>query len=128
MNSRRQGQMGEMEASRYLRQKGYDILAANYRTRLGEIDIVARDGEWVVFVEVKTRAPGSMIRPLEAVTPVKQKRMIAAALSYLERTRWQGSVRFDVIEVVPQDGSFLRPSRIQHIVNAFEAGEGHAFF
>lgn len=127
MNSRSQGQLGEMEAARYLRSIGYDIAASNYRCRFGELDIVARDGQTIVFVEVKTRSPGAAALPREAVTRTKQQKLCRAALHYLGQNTAADSIRFDVIEVII-DGSFLAPARINHIKHAFEAGEDDAFF
>ena len=127
MNSRSQGQLGEMEAARYLRSIGYDIVASNYRCRFGELDIVARDGQTIVFVEVKTRSPGAAALPREAVTRTKQQKLCRAALHYLGQNIAADSIRFDVIEVI-LDGSFLAPARINHIKQAFEAGEDDAFF
>ena len=127
MNSRSQGQLGEMEAAHYLRSIGYDIAASNYRCRFGELDIVARDGQTIVFVEVKTRSPGAAALPREAVTRAKQQKLCRAALHYLGQNTAVESIRFDVIEVII-DGSFLAPARINHIKHAFEAGEDDAFF
>ena len=127
MNSRSQGQLGEMEAARYLRSIGYDIAASNYRCRFGELDIVARDGQTIVFVEVKTRSPGAATLPREAVTRAKQRKLCRAALYYLGQNIAAASIRFDVIEVI-LDSSFPAPARINHIKHAFEAGEDDAFF
>ena len=127
MSSRSQGLLGELEAARYLRSLGYDIVASNYRCRFGEIDIVARDGETTVFVEVKTRSPEAKVLPREAVTLSKQNKLCQAALHYQTHNTGCTVMRFDVIEVIT-DGSFLDPARINHIKHAFEAGDGHAFF
>ena len=127
MSSRSQGQLGELEAARYLRSIGYEIVAANYRCRFGEIDIIALDGKTTVFVEVKTRRPDALVRPLEAVTRQKQQRLCKAALHYLAQHKGCETLRFDVVEVTA-GGSFPTPARIHHIKHAFEAGENGAFF
>ncbi|HBN82095.1 MAG TPA: YraN family protein, partial [Ruminococcaceae bacterium] len=79
----RSGKIGEAYVRRMLQEKGYRILESNFHSRYGEIDIIAEDGKYVVFVEVKTRAPGSLVRPLEAVTASKRKKIIRTALCYL---------------------------------------------
>ncbi len=127
MNTRARGEWGELEAARHLRRAGYEIVASNYRCRMGEIDIIAREGNTVVFVEVKTRSPEAVTLPREAVTYQKQQRLCRTALYYLGSKAENTSLRFDVIEVF-FDGSFSSPARINHIKDAFEAGEGHAFF
>jgi len=109
---------GENAAARYLREIGYKIIIRNYRSPLGEIDIIARDGDTLVFVEVKTRAYDDPT-PEEQVNSVKQHQVTKAAKSYLQR---YGSspppARFDVIAVVwPAD----REPAIRHVQNAFEA-------
>jgi putative endonuclease len=113
------GWIGERAAARYLKKQGMRVLTRGFRTRWGEIDLIARDRDTLVFVEVKTRRRGE---PAEAVTPEKQKRLTRAAFQFLRRHRLlEPSVpsRFDVVAIVwPDDRS--KP-RIQHIPNAFEA-------
>ena len=77
------GAAGEVLAARYLRDKGYTIEAANYRCRFGEIDIIASDKTYIVFVEVKTRAENSLYQPREAVTQMKQRRIVKTAKLFL---------------------------------------------
>lgn len=109
---------GENAAARYLREIGYKIILRNYRSPLGEIDIIARDGDTLVFVEVKTRAYDDPT-PEEQVNEVKQHQITKAARAYLQRYgSSQPPARFDVIAVVwPAD----REPAIRHIQNAFEA-------
>jgi len=109
---------GENAAARYLRQIGYKIIIRNYRSALGEIDIIARDGETLVFVEVKTRAYDDPT-PEEQVNTVKQHQITKAAKTYLNRYgSSQPPARFDVIAVVwPAD----REPIVRHVQNAFEA-------
>ncbi|MGV1099412.1 YraN family protein [Thiovibrio sp. JS02] len=116
------GQAGEELASRFLAGLGYRLLARNYRTRLGEIDIVAEEGRVVVFVEVKTRRAHQCGHPAEAVTPAKCRQISKAALQYLGETGREGQdARFDVVAVtIPADSS----PEIELIRNAFDLSYG----
>ena len=122
------GQRGESYACRYLRRRGYTIVARQDRTRLGEIDIVAIQRRTVVFIEVKTRAAEEKGTPTEAVNADKQQRLTRAALGYMRRHDLLGNcaARFDVIAIVwPEDQT--QPA-INHIENAFEpTGEFQMF-
>jgi putative endonuclease len=89
----------EERAASYLASRGLQIVARNYRTRLGEIDLVARDGDVLVFVEVRMRSDGGFGGALESVTPRKQRRIAAAAGLYLARIRRPPPCRFDVLAV-----------------------------
>ena len=94
------GESGEEIACRELGARGYAIVARRYRTRYGEIDIVARDGDFVVFVEVKLRTTGEFGGAAESVTPWKQRRVIAMAVDYLSRNGLTDRpCRFDVVAV-----------------------------
>lgn len=94
------GRRGEEIACRYLTGRGYRILVRNYRTRLGEIDIIAQQGATLVFVEVKTRRGSGCGHPLEAVTPGKCRQISKVALLYLAETgREKEAARFDVVAV-----------------------------
>ena len=95
------GNRGEDAACRYLEQQGYTILNRNYTVRYGEIDIVAQTDDTIVFVEVKTRRSDRFARACEAVSPQKQRRLIKAAQMWLAETGYDGTTRFDVIEVYP---------------------------
>jgi putative endonuclease len=114
------GDHGERVAARHLRQQGMRILARQHQSRLGEIDLIALDGPWLVFVEVKTRRSNVAGRPEEAVTPAKQRQLTRLALEYLKRRRWLGKrpARFDVVAVTWPTGSSL--PEIVHFRNAFE--------
>lgn len=122
--SRLLGGEGEREAARYLRGQGLRILVRSYRTPWGEIDLIARDGDTLVFVEVKARRQG---QPAEAVTPEKQRRLTLAALRFLkEHDLLEQRCRFDVMALVWPDGQRL--PNIEHIRHAFEAvGVGQMF-
>lgn len=100
MLNRRQklGQTGEALAERHIKKLGYQILERNYRNRLGEIDLIARDNDTLVFVEVKTRRSDRYGSPRLAITPHKQKKLSITALSYLKQTRQINcKARFDVV-------------------------------
>jgi putative endonuclease len=118
------GDRGERAAARYLRRAGLRILARGYDTLWGEIDLVARDGDVLVFIEVKTRRSGA---PAEAVTPEKQRRLTLAAIHFLRRRNLlEERSRFDVVAIVWADDR--RPPQIEHIRDAFEAvGRGQLF-
>jgi len=112
------GLWGEIFAARYMRDNGYQILSANYRTRLGEIDLVASDINSIIFVEVKTRKDGLIAPPSDAVNYAKQRRLSAAAAQYLNSYPTTLVPRFDVIEVYMGDDN--KPKKINHIKSAFE--------
>lgn len=102
------GAAGEAEAARYLEKQGYKIVTRNFRGRFGEIDIIAKDRDVLVFVEVKTRSQGSLGTPEEAVTPRKIARITKAAAEYMaanERATSDVNVRFDVVGVTSEAGS-----------------------
>jgi putative endonuclease len=110
------GLIGQNEAEKFLTGKGYRILERNYRVKSGEIDLIARDGEYIVFIEVKTRTNLLYGYPCEAVGGVKQRRIRQTALHYITRHRLSGDFRFDVVEVLKQkDGA----PEITHLENAF---------
>ena len=121
------GDLGEREAARFLRGKGYRILQTRMRNRFGEIDLIAKDGDTIVFVEVKTRAGDDQGAPFDAVTADKQRRLTNAALAYLKRHRLlERRCRFDVVSLVWPEG-VPRP-QIQHFEHAFEAvGRGQFY-
>jgi putative endonuclease len=94
------GKLGEDLACRELERRGYAILARRYRTRSGELDIIARDGRTIVFVEVKTRETSAFGLPAEAITSLKQRRMVRLATQYLAVNRLGDCpCRFDVVSV-----------------------------
>ena len=112
------GKRGEDLACRALRRRGYVILDRRYRTRVGELDIVARDSRTLVFVEVKARASGRCGKPLEAVTRRKQRRLATMAGDYLARKGWEGRpCRFDVVGVTLGERGQLA---VEVVANAFE--------
>lgn len=118
MDKRFVGELGEIEAARYLRHYGYIIVEANYRCRLGEIDIIAEDKKYLCFVEVKTRSENMMYAPSDAVDNAKRAKIIAAAQLYMTVRKPQRQTRFDVIEVYFENDE---PVKINHIENAFDS-------
>jgi putative endonuclease len=121
------GNQGETEAARFLEGLGYRILHRQLRGRYGELDLVARDGQTIVFVEVKTRASTAAGHPTESITLAKQKKITQSALEFLKRHRWLNQkARFDVISIIwPKGGE---PPQLQHYINAFEpVGSGQMY-
>jgi putative endonuclease len=110
------GQRGEGIAADHLRQQGYAILARNWRCRAGEVDIVAREGETLAFVEVRTRRAGGRLgTPEESVTPRKQARMVEVAQTYLQEAGLDDAAwRIDVVAIeVGQRGEVTRINLIR---------------
>ncbi len=111
------GRKGEQAAVNFLKSNGYDIVTTNYRTRLGQIDIVARDKKTVCFVEVKTRRTARFGKPAEAIEASKQRRISGVALMFLKQNKLLNSpARFDVISISYPD---MQPE-IELTRNAFE--------
>jgi putative endonuclease len=112
------GLWGEQEAERYLKKKGYRILSRRFRvTARDELDLVARQGEILIFVEVKTRKSESFGRPLASVDKRKRHVLCRAAVRYLQKLKHPLTFRFDVIEVIGEEGQ--GNPLIRHIENAF---------
>ena len=112
------GRWGEETAAAYLRRRHYTIVAANYRCRLGEIDLIAWDGDVLCFVEVKTRTNLDMALPREYVTPQKQNKLRKTARMYLAEKRLDCPARFDVAEVYAEHS--FDEARIEYLENAFQ--------
>ena len=105
------GKLGEKKAREYLIKNGWKIVEKNYVNPFGEVDIIARKGEVLAFVEVKTRLSDMFGSPSEAVTPARQRKYIQAAKYYFAGREIDCTVRFDIIEVFE--------GQINHIENAF---------
>lgn len=99
MTSRARGRKGEDIACEYLLQSGMAIMERNYYSRFGEIDIIANDDKYIIFIEVKLRRKNSMVSGLESVTFLKQKRIIRTAKIYLSKNPTELQPRFDIIEI-----------------------------
>src|SRR6266850_1833899 len=100
------GELGERAAKKHLRGLGLKFLTANYRSKRGEIDLVFRDGDCLVFVEVKTRSSEDWVRPAAAVDKERRQRLTRAALDYLRLLRNPPvKLRFDIVEVLLENGA-----------------------
>lgn len=111
------GRLGEECVCEYLNGHGYRIAARNFRIKGGEIDIVAENGFYIAFVEVKTRKPNSVVTGFEAVTKRKKGLIIRAAAEYCIRNPSELQPRFDTAQVIAYEGRILR---IDYIENAFD--------
>jgi len=117
------GNRGENAAVQFLKRKGYRILFRNHKNQFGEIDIIARDGEFIVFVEVKTRSSDVAGHPAEAVTISKQRQLTKLAMVFLKHHRLlEHRARFDVIAITWPKAS--TEPLIEHYINAFLAIDG----
>ena len=121
------GEQGEAVTARYLKRRGYKIVARGQRDSIGELDLVAVDGRTVVFVEVKTRRSHDAGHPADAVDEDKQRRLTRLALSYLKRHHLlEFPARFDVVAVTWPDER--RKPTLEHFQHAFEpVGQGQMF-
>lgn len=116
------GQEGEAEAERYLRRKGYRIVARNLRSSLGELDLVADDRGVLVFVEVKSRRTAQFGGAIHAVHRQKQQKLIRLAAQFLAQRHWMDrTCRFDVVLLEATETAALQ---VEHIQNAFEVSSG----
>ncbi len=116
------GGWGESIAARYLRDKGYKILAAGYRCRFGELDIIAQKDCIIVFVEVKTRSSSTYMRPALAVTPAKLKKMKSTAELFLQRENISLASRFDIVEIIANKDLSFPPREINHMEDIYRPG------
>lgn len=114
MNLGVKGEAGERMACDHMKCKGYRVVTRNFYNRLGEIDIICENGEYLVFVEVKLRSAGAKVAGREAVTAAKQRKIIKTAMLYMQAYPTELQPRFDVIEV--------SGNRLTHIENAFDGG------
>jgi putative endonuclease len=110
--SREAGARAERQAEEFLKARGMDILARNFRTRFGEIDLVVQDAETVVFVEVRSRSSDAFGTSQETVTAAKRRRIIRTAMAYAQSRGLDAPLRFDVVALSPQG--------ILHIPAAFD--------
>jgi putative endonuclease len=113
----RHGIIGEKAAKKHLRRTGLRFLLANFRSARGEIDLVFRDGDCLVFVEVKTRSTEDWVRPAVAVDARKRRLLSLTALDYLRSLRQpEVKIRFDIVEVLLRDGEVRE---VRHLPNTF---------
>ena len=110
------GALGEQIALEYLLELGYKILETNWVCGHKEVDIIAKDGDTIVFVEVKTRKTPYLVEPEATVDIFKQRLLIFAANSYVTRFQYDNDVRFDIIAIVIDNNN---EKRIEHFIDAF---------
>lgn len=110
------GAMGEQFALEYLLEKNYQILETNWVCGHKEVDIIAKDGDTIVFVEVKTRHSKCLVDPEITVDSYKQRHLIWAANSYVNRYQYDNDVRFDIIAIIVNPNN---EKKIEHIEDAF---------
>ncbi|MFY9178097.1 MAG: YraN family protein [Caldicoprobacterales bacterium] len=126
MDRKKLGSWGEQKAREYLESKGFVILEINYRCKLGEADIIAMDGDSLVFIEVKTRTSTTYGFPAESISSRKQKKYIQMASIYSKEKGIRGvSFRFDVVEIQVKG---QEKWDINHIPNAFQSIGGRYYF
>ncbi len=120
------GKLGEDVAKNYLLSKGFTHLESNYHSKYGEIDIILENDKYIIFVEVKTRKQGALVRGIDSVGNFKKVKIIKTALVYFSEFNPQKQPRFDVLEVtVNKKGECCK---INHFPNAFDMEELGAFF
>lgn len=118
--SKLSGAWGEALAAEYLRKKRYKIVAAGYHSRFGEIDLIAQDKKFLVFVEVKLRKSADFAKAMEYVDRKKQDKIRITASLYLSENPTRLQPRFDVIEIYAPDGTATARPEINHMEDAFE--------
>ncbi len=113
------GDWGEAVAAQFLRKKRFKIVAAQYRSRFGEIDLIAQNKKYLAFVEVKLRKSADFAEAKEFVDRKKQNRIRSTALIYLESHPTELQPRFDVIEIYAPEGTATKFPKIHHLEDAF---------
>ena len=122
----RRGELGELAAKKHLRNLGLKFLTANFKSQRGEIDLVFRDEDCLVFVEVKTRSSETWTRPAAAVNARKRRLLSQTALDYLKLIKNpQIKIRFDIVEVLLNDGAVRE---IRHLPNTFPMEKPYRYF
>lgn len=114
------GAWGEAVAAEYLRKKRYELVAAGYRCRFGEIDLIVKDRKFLVFVEVKLRKSADFAKALEFVDRRKQDKLRITASMFLSQNPTNLQPRFDVIEIYAPEGPQTRKPQIYHLEDAFQ--------
>ena len=118
--SKLSGAWGEALAAEYLRKKRFTVVAAGYRCRFGEIDLIVRDRKYLVFVEVKLRKSADFAKAMEYVDQRKQDKIRITASMYLSQNPTKLQPRFDVIEIYAPDGTATANPEIRHMEDAFQ--------
>jgi putative endonuclease len=119
LDARQRGKWGEMLALQYLNKNDYVTVTTGWRTRFGEIDLIVKDSEYLVFVEVKLRKNSNFAHAREYVGKAKQGKLRATANLWLAAHSTKLQPRFDVIEIYAPQGEGTKSPEIIHIVNAF---------
>ena len=114
------GSWGEALAAEYLRKKRYEVVAAGYRSRFGEIDLIVQDRKFLVFVEVKLRKTDDFAKAMEYVDRRKQDKIRMTASMYLSQNPTQLQPRFDVVEIYAPEGMATKRPQIHHMEDAFQ--------
>ncbi len=121
----RRGELGERAAKKHLRQQGLKFLTANFRSDRGEIDLVCRDGDCLVFVEVKTRSSEDWTRPAAHVDARKRRLLSQTALDYLRLIKNPPiKIRFDIVEVLLSEGEVRE---VRHLPNSFAMSKPYRY-
>lgn len=113
------GNLGEDIAANYLRKNGFEIVARNWHSRYGEIDIIARNNEFILFTEVKARNEKALERPAAAVTSAKRRKIIQTALIFISKFEYDLQPRFDVCEITLDSRTDVL-IELNYIENAFD--------
>ena len=120
MNIGKTGAEGEKRVANYLRKTGFSVIKRNFQSRYGEIDIIAENEEFLLFVEVKTRKQDSMFSGAEAVDEFKQRRILLTANDYIVKTQNEKQPRFDIAEVIVTEKENGESGyKLRYIENAF---------
>lgn len=120
MNIGNTGLQGEKRVAQFLRNRGFNVIKRNFQCRFGEIDIIAENSEYILFVEVKTRKQNALISGVEAVDSHKQSRITLAAQDYISKTLCEKQPRFDVAEVtVTEKADGTLGYSLKYLENAF---------
>lgn len=128
MDKRESGAKGEEFAADYYRKLGYEIRKMNFHCRGGEIDIIAENSEYIIFVEVKNRTDGSLYSPKEAVDEKKQRKLTLAAMKYLSESNTDKQPQFDVFEVYSNKDRIYKFQRIENAFESFDFGGRYDIF
>ena len=121
----RHGELGERAAKSFLKRKGLKFLTANFRSERGEIDLVFRDADCLVFIEVKTRSSEDRVRPARAVDARKRRLLSQTALDYLRLLdNPPVKIRFDIVEVLLEQGAVRE---VRHLPNTFQMSRPYRY-
>jgi len=120
MDKKLKGRWGENCAVEFLRKNGYSILSLGYKSRFGEVDIIAQKKNIIAMIEVKTRKNVNITKPMEAVDWRKQEKLKLTALQWIEAKKCTKQIRFDVVEVYIDGDIYSPPKKINHIEDAFQ--------